>query len=92
MATTRSPDSIASANTPKQPEDPNALVFDLREVAYLLKCSVTTVRRRIAEGYPHSRRGPRAPIKVSREDLPFWYEAERVGPQPVRRRTARRAS
>lgn len=92
MTTTRSPDSIKNANTPKKPEDPNALVFDLREMAYLLKCSVMTVRRRIADGYPHSRKGPRAPIKVNRDDLPYWLEADRVGPSPARRRTSRRAA
>lgn len=91
MATTRAPDAISSANTPQKPKD-DALVYNLREVAYLLDCSVATVRRRIYEGYPHTRRGSRAPIKVRREDLPHWIEAERIGPQPGRRRTPRRAS
>ena len=91
MTTTRSPDAIKNANTPKKPEDPNALVFDLREMAYLLKCSVATIRRRIADGYPHIRKGSRAPIKVSRDDLPYWLEADRVGPPPARRRKTRAA-
>jgi hypothetical protein len=92
VTTTRSPDAIKKANTPKKPEDPNALVFDLREMAYLLKCSVATVRRRIAEGYPHIRKGSRAPIKVHRDDLSAWLEADRVGPPPARRRTSRRTA
>jgi hypothetical protein len=95
VTTTRSPDAdtdINSANTPKKPDDLNALVFDLREMAWLLKCSVKTVRRRVAEGYPHTRKGPRSPIRVNRDDLPYWLEADRVGPQPVRRRASRRAS
>ncbi|MFE2140259.1 hypothetical protein ACFXA3_00570 [Streptomyces sp. NPDC059456] len=93
MTTTRSPDAIKNANTPKKPEDPDALVFDLREMAYLLKCSVMTVRRRIADGYPHTRKGPRAPIKVNRDDLPYWLEADRIGP-PLNRskRRPRRAA
>jgi hypothetical protein len=91
VTTTRSPDAIKLANTPKKPEDPDALVFDLREMAYLLKCSVMTVRRRVADGYPHIRKGPRAPIKVKRDDLEYWLNADRTGPAPGRRRKTRAA-
>lgn len=80
MDTTRSPDTD-DPNKPKKPEDLNAPIFDIREVAYLLKCSVKTVRRRIAMGAPHSRGGPRSPIKVSREDLDYYYDMDRIGPR-----------
>lgn len=80
MATTSSP------NLPERPEDPNAPYFTIREAAYLLRCSVKTVRRRINEdGYPHSRTSPGGPILISREDLPYYYEAHRVHATPIRR-------
>lgn len=80
MATDRSP------NQPEKPEDLNAPYFNVREAAWLLKCSVKTVRRRINEdGYPHSRTSPGGPILISREDLPYFYEAHRVHATPIRR-------
>lgn len=80
MASTRSP------NLPEKPEDPNAPYFNIREAAYLLKCSVKTVRRRInVDGYPHSRSSEGGPILISREDLAYYYEANRVTPAPIRR-------
>jgi excisionase family DNA binding protein len=74
-------------NLPEKPEDPNAPYFTIREAAYLLKCSVKTVRRRINEdGYPHSRNGINGPIRISREDLAYYYEAHRVHATPIRRK------
>lgn len=69
------------ANTPIKPPDPNAPFFNVREVAGLLHCSVRTVRRMIAAGYPHSQRaGKGGTILVSREDLTHYYAATRVDP------------
>lgn len=79
---------ITASNMPRQPADPNASVFTIQEAAYLLKCSVSTVRRRIAEGAPHSQRGSRGRIKISRDDLPYYYEMDRIA-APQRRRTRR---
>ncbi|MFB8393718.1 hypothetical protein [Streptomyces yangpuensis] len=90
MDTTRSPD-ITDANTPRKPEDPSAPFFSVQEVAYLTKKSVRTIRRRIAEGAPCSRRHKRAMILVSREDLNYYYEMDRVGgrrPPRTRRATS----
>lgn len=71
---------------PVKPEDPNAPYFSIQEVAYLLKVSVKTVRRRINEdGHPHSRSTEGGKILVSREDLPYYYEANRVHAAPIRR-------
>lgn len=79
------PPTITAANKPRKPADPDALIFTIQEAAYLLRCSVSTVRRRIAEGAPHSQRGTRGRIKISRDDLPHYYEMDRVAPQPRRR-------
>lgn len=77
---------------PKKPEDPNAPYFTIQEAAYQLKCSVKTVRRRInQDGYPHSRNGINGPIRISREDLPYYYNATRVHATPIRRSAARPA-
>jgi excisionase family DNA binding protein len=83
-----------SPNRPEKPEDLNAPYFNIREAAWLLKCSVKTVRRRINEdGYPHSRTSPGGPILISREDLPYYYEAHRVAATPIRRqRRTRKAT
>lgn len=72
---------------PSEPKDLNAPYFSLQEVAFLLKVSVKTVRRRINEdGYPHSRsNGDSGTIRVSRKDLDYYYEAGRVHPTPIRR-------
>jgi excisionase family DNA binding protein len=68
------------ANTPIQP-DPNAPFLSIREVAWELRCSVRTVRRMIADGYPHSQRsGKGGTILVSRDDLTHYYAATRVDP------------
>jgi excisionase family DNA binding protein len=80
-----------SLNQPVKPEDLNAPYFNIREAAWLLKCSVKTVRRRINEdGYPHSRTSAGGPILISREDLPYYYEANRVHATPIRRTRGRR--
>lgn len=76
---------------PVKPEDPNAPYFKIQEAAYLLGVSVKTIRRRINEdGYPHSRsNGNSGTIRISREDLAYYYEAGRVAPTPLRRRASR---
>lgn len=82
------PPKITAPNMPRKPADPDAPFFTIQEAAYLLKCSVPTLRRRIADGAPCSRRGTRGRIKISREDLPHYYEMDRIAAAP-RRRTRR---
>ncbi|WP_329114577.1 helix-turn-helix domain-containing protein [Streptomyces sp. NBC_01353] len=78
-------------NQPSEPKNADAPYFSVQEVAYLLKVSVKTVRRRInKDGFPHSRPGGRV-ILISREDLAHYYEADRVAPTPIRRRATRRS-
>ncbi|MGW1135000.1 helix-turn-helix domain-containing protein [Streptomyces griseoluteus] len=63
--------------------------YDLREVAVILKCSVRTVRRLLADGrlgYSQERKG--GVIRVSAQDIAAYYEASRIGPA-VSRRTRR---
>ncbi|MEU5976293.1 helix-turn-helix domain-containing protein [Streptomyces sp. NPDC047315] len=83
---------------PKRPEDLNSPYFTLREAAWLRRCSVKTVRRRIKDGtLPHSRRRnsegkPTGRILVSREDLDHLYDADRVGAAPAPRRGRARSA
>lgn len=70
--------STRASDIPRQPADMNAPFFDIPEVAWLLKVSVRTVRRRIAAGYPHSQAEENGTVLVSREDLAYYYEARRV--------------
>ena len=74
-----------ASDVPTQPADMNAPFFNIREVAWLMKCSVDTVRRRIRAGYPHSQKVKGGVILISREDLPTWYDADRVHTMPVHR-------
>jgi hypothetical protein len=84
--------STRASDVPRQPADMNAPFFDIPEVAWLLKVSVRTVRRRIAAGYPHSQAEENGNVLVSREDLAYYYEATRVAaPAFNRRRPARKA-
>lgn len=79
------PTNEASYNTPKKP-DPDAKFLTIQEAAHELGVSVKTVRRRInQDGYPHSRTAPGGPIRISREDLDYYYEAHRVHATPIRR-------
>jgi hypothetical protein len=79
-----------SYNEPVRPEDPDAEYLTLQEFAWVMKCSVKTLRRRINEdGYPHSRSGAR--IVVSREDRRYYYEARRrMTAGPIRRSRSNR--
>jgi excisionase family DNA binding protein len=90
VATTQSP------RTPTKPRDLNAPFFNLREVAWLLDCSVDTVRRAIAAGLlPCSQLTKGSPIRVSRADLDAYHEATRLVVLPSsrnRRRLARAAA
>lgn len=88
MAHTRSP----NAKIPVKPADLAAPFFSAYEVAWLLNISVKTVYRRVAQGYPCSRRGT-GPINVSQGDLQVWYELDRCGAQGLRpkRRQSRSA-
>ncbi|MFG2748078.1 helix-turn-helix domain-containing protein [Streptomyces xanthophaeus] len=85
MAHTRSPNS----KVPQEPKNLNAPFFSAPEVAWLLNISVKTVYRRVAQGYPCSRKGT-GPINVSQADLQRWYELDRVQPIRPPRRTARK--
>ena len=93
MPTTQSP------RTPTEPRDLNAPFFKIPEVAWILGCSVDTVRRRIRTG----RLGASQDIKggiilVSRADLDAYHEANRIvalprrGSSRPRRRAARAAA
>ncbi|MFG3127452.1 helix-turn-helix domain-containing protein [Streptomyces tendae] len=84
-----------SPRTPTRPRDLNAPFFNLREVAWLLDCSVPTVRRYIAAGrLPCSQHEKGSAIRVSRADLDAYHEATRLVRLPVRtaRRPARAAA
>ncbi|WP_411102511.1 hypothetical protein [Streptomyces sp. cmx-4-9] len=92
MDTTRSPDiDINDANKPRKP-DPDAMILVVQEVAYELRCSVRTVRRLIAEGAPVSRAGKRAPIRVHRNDLQYYYDMRRQGGRRLSRSPRTRAA
>lgn len=85
MPTTQSP------RTPTKPRDLNAQFFDLREVAWILNCSVDTVRRRIRTGLLSCSQATKGgTITVSRADLDAYYEATRLVDIP-RRTPAHRA-
>lgn len=74
---------------PTRPADLDAPYFDVRETAWMLKCSVNTVRRLIAEsriGYSQDKKG--GAIRVSRQDIDAYYNASRNGPPVPRRRPA----
>ncbi|MFJ3812220.1 helix-turn-helix domain-containing protein [Streptomyces sp. NPDC090073] len=90
MATTQSP------RTPTRPRDLNAPFFNLREVAWLLDCSVPTVRRYINAGrLPCSQDSKGGTIRVSQDDLRAYHEATRIVALPrraSRRRPARAAA
>ncbi|MEV6696291.1 helix-turn-helix domain-containing protein [Streptomyces sp. NPDC051453] len=77
---------------PQEPADPHASYFTIQEVAFLTKYSVNTIRRMIKAGAPHSQRVPGGGIRISREDVPQYYDAHRVGPAPVRHRRQVRAA
>ncbi|WP_030169134.1 helix-turn-helix domain-containing protein [Streptomyces sp. NRRL S-813] len=65
--------------------------YDLREVAQILKCSVRTVRRLLADGrlgYSQERKG--GVIRVSAQDIADYYEASRIGPAVSHRSRSRR--
>ncbi|MER6534381.1 helix-turn-helix domain-containing protein [Streptomyces sp900105755] len=70
--------------------------YDLPEVAAILKCSVRTVRRYIANGrLAYSQEKPYAVIRVSADDIAAYYQATRVGPRIThrpRRRPTRAAA
>jgi hypothetical protein len=86
VTSTRSP----NAKIPTKPEHLDAPFFTAAEVAWLMNISVKTVYRRVAEGYPCSRKG-NGPINVSQADLQRWYELDRVQPiRPPRRATRKR--
>jgi excisionase family DNA binding protein len=90
VTTTQSP------RTPTRPRDLNAPFFNLREVAWLLDCSVPTVRRYIAAGrLPCSQHTKGGTIRVSQDDLQAYHEATRIVALPrrsARRRPARAAA
>jgi excisionase family DNA binding protein len=89
-------------NTTQSPTAPTTVdidgprYYDLREVASILKCSVRTVRRLLADGrlgYSQEKKG--GVIRVSDADISAYYEASRIGPVVAhrsRRRPARAAA
>lgn len=74
-----------ASGTPSKPDDMTAPFFSIPEVAWLMKCSVPTVRRRIKAGYPHSQQVKGGVILISREDLDYYYAADRTAPPAIRR-------
>lgn len=84
-----------SPRTPTKPRDLNAPFFNIREVAWILDCSVPTVRRYIEAGLlPCSQSAKGGTIRVSRADLDAYHEATRLValPRTARRRPARAAA
>lgn len=87
MATKQSP------RTPTEPRDLNAPFFNLRETAWLLRCSYDTVRRAIKAGLlPCSQRVPGGVIVVTREDMAEYHRRTRTVPVRGRRRDGRIAA
>ncbi|MFI8191450.1 helix-turn-helix domain-containing protein [Streptomyces sp. NPDC085946] len=87
--------SKQSPRTPIEPRDLNAPFFNIREVAWLLHCSVPTVRRYIVAGLlPCSQSAPGGTIRVSQADLDAYHEATRrvALPQRATRRKPARAA
>jgi excisionase family DNA binding protein len=81
--------SKQSSRTPTRPADLNAPFFDVRETAWILKCSFNTVRRLMEEGrlgYSQDKKG--GAIRISRQDIDAYYNASRSGPPIPRRRPA----
>jgi hypothetical protein len=75
-----------SYRTPTKPADLDAPYFNIREVAWLVGCSVDTVRRRIKQGLlPCSQAVENGTITVSRTDVEAYHEATRLVPLPARR-------
>jgi excisionase family DNA binding protein len=74
-----------ASDVPVKPTDLAAPFFSIPEVAWLMKCSVPTVRRRIRAGYPHSQQVKGGVILISREDLDYYYAADRTAPPAIRR-------
>jgi excisionase family DNA binding protein len=95
VATTSAPRK-QSPRLPTRPADLDAPFFKIPEVAYLLGCSVDTVRRRIKAGLlPCSQAVEGGTITVSRGDLDTYHETTRLVSLPVRgprRRPARAAA
>jgi excisionase family DNA binding protein len=72
--------------TPTKPADLDAPYFNVREVAWILRCSFNTVRRMLGDGrlgYSQDEKG--GAIRVSRKDIDAYYEASRIGPPVVHR-------
>ena len=80
---------MASKPIPTKPADLNAPYFDVRETAWLLKCSYDTVLRAIRGGRLGASQDQKGgAIRVSREDIDAYYNATRSGPPIPRRRPA----
>jgi hypothetical protein len=78
---------------PVKPEDPDAEYLTIQETAYVFRCSVRTIQRRLKD------MGLGAPVglrkMISREDRRAMYEGRRDGIpvriSPQRRRPAKKA-
>ncbi|MGW7001311.1 helix-turn-helix domain-containing protein [Streptomyces sp. NPDC054933] len=81
-------DKYEKYGRPVEPADPDAEYMTVQETAYVMKCSVSHLRRGINAGrFPHSRSGRR--IVTNKADRARIYELLRQGVQPIRRRTRR---
>lgn len=67
---------------PVAPTDPNADYMSVQETAFVMDCSVDTVRRLLKQLDLGSK--PGRSIRVSREDRAALYEARRFGSKPRR--------
>lgn len=77
--------------TPVPPADPDADYMTVQETAYVMKCSVSHLRRGMAAGkFPHSRHGRR--LVTSKADRAYIHDLERVEVRPIRRTRRTRKS
>jgi excisionase family DNA binding protein len=72
---------MAPSRAPVRPAELSAPFFSVCETAWLMHCSVSTVRRRMASGLlGFSQEAKGGTVLVSRQDLDGYYERTRVPP------------
>lgn len=78
---------------PLPPENPGQEFMTVQETAYVLRCSVSWLRRFLRDNpHLHSRNGNRGRIVTNRADREAINDARRAGTRRRRRPAARRAN